>query len=419
MKITIWGNGLSAWTAAAALAQNGNQIIIVPTIGNVQSSEFKASNEPGLQQLIEEESQQNRLTQGTEEAGLANSIHFFALNPDQLPMAITLTAELSKRHPSQLLIINQSHFGIGSSDKLQQQLDEHADQCVAYLPDMLAEGSALKDFTKPENLIIGTTHDWALLNLRAIMRPFSKHLKQWLIMTGREAEFTKFANTGMLALRLGYINELANLAEKLGVDIETIRNAMITDPRIGPHYLNPGCGFGGQHFQQYIEALADLLEEARRSRLLETVLEENEKQKEQPFRKLWRHYNCNLQGLTITLWGLSFKPGTASIENAPSLKIIETLLAQDCTLQLHDPEANANIRQHFGERPQVKYFDNNYDALRNSDALLLLTEWNEYSSPDYDQVLSLMRQPLIIDGRNIFDKELLKQLGFTYYGTGR
>ncbi|EAR59943.1 nucleotide sugar dehydrogenase [Neptuniibacter caesariensis] len=423
MKVTIWGNELLAWTAAAALAESGNHVLLVTNeheVPNEAETEFKVSNEPGLEQLITDSKACGRLKVGSDEEGVIHaSNHILALNPDQFVTAERLVARLSQTHSSNLLIINQSNFGVGSSDRLQSQIGEANNQVICYIPDMLAEGSALQDYKWPQTYIIGCTNDWAMLNIKALFRPFSQAVKQWMIMTAKEAEFTKFANTGMLALRLGYINELANLADQLEVDIEVIREAMVTDPRIGPHYLHPGCGFGGLHFQQYIEALSELMSEARNSKLLDTVLTENEKQKEQPFRKLWRHYDCDLENRVVTIWGLSFKPGTASIDNAPSLKVINTLLAQNCRVQVHDPEAMGNIREHFGEQPNLAYFDNGYDSLKKSDGLLLLTDWPEYWSPDYDEILNQMKYPLIIDGRNIFDKEMLESLGFIYYGVGR
>ncbi|PIE25441.1 MAG: 4-coumarate--CoA ligase [Neptuniibacter caesariensis] len=423
MKITIWGNELLAWTAAAALAESGNHVLLVTyehELPHEAEIEFKVSNEPGLENLIVEGKNNGRIKIGTDQEGILHgSIHVLALNPDQYETAELLVCRLKQQHPANLLIINQTNFGVGSSDKLQNQLDTDENQVVNYIPDMLAEGSALQNFKYPTTLIVGCTNDWAMLNIKALMRPFNQAIKQWMIMSPREAEFTKFASTGMLALRLGYINELANLADQLQVDIEVIREAMGTDPRIGSHYLHPGCGFGGLHFQQYIEALSDLMSETRNSKLLDTVLIENEKQKEQPFRKLWRYYDCNLKGKTVTLWGLSFKPGTASIDNAPSLKVINTLLAQGCTIQLHDPEAMTNIREHFGEQRNLRYCANSYTALKGSDGLLLLTDWPEYWSPDYNEMLNQMKNPLIIDGRNIFDKEMLQSLGFTYFGVGR
>lgn len=421
MQITIWGNELLAWTSAAALAESGNDVTIVAhTQQEETEAEFKVSNEPELEQLIQKELKSGRLTISTEQEGISHATnHILALNPDQYATAETLVNRLKDKYASNLLIINQSNFGVGSSDQLQNHLNLDDNQVITYIPDMLSEGSALKDYKSPETIIAGCSSEWAMVNIRALLRPFCQTLKQWLTMTPTEAEFTKFANTGMLALRLGYINELANLAAQLNVDIEVIRQGMISDPRIGPHYLNPGCGFGGLHFQQYIEGLSALMSEARNSKLLDTVLIENEKQKEHPFRKLWRYYACDLQGKTISLWGLSFKPGTASIDNAPSLKVISSLLAQGCKVQVHDPEAMDNIKEHFSKEEGISFFNNRYDALQSSDALLLLTEWPEYWSPEYKDMLKRMHHPLIIDGRNIFEKELLESLGFTYYGVGR
>lgn len=421
MQITIWGNELLAWTSAPALAESGNDVTIVAhTQQEETEAEFKVSNEPELEQLIQKELKSGRLTISTEQEGISHATnHILALNPDQYATAETLVNRLKDKYASNLLIINQSNFGVGSSDQLQNHLNLDDNQVITYIPDMLSEGSALKDYKSPETIIAGCSSEWAMVNIRALLRPFCQTLKQWLTMTPTEAEFTKFANTGMLALRLGYINELANLADQLNVDIEVIRQGMISDPRIGPHYLNPGCGFGGLHFQQYIEGLSALMSEARNSKLLDTVLIENEKQKEHPFRKLWRYYACDLQGKTISLWGLSFKPGTASIDNAPSLKVISSLLAQGCKVQVHDPEAMDNIKEHFSKEEGISFFNNRYDALQSSDALLLLTEWPEYWSPEYKDMLKRMHHPLIIDGRNIFEKELLESLGFTYYGVGR
>lgn len=421
MKISIWGNELPAWTAAAALAESGNQICIVTGDEHHPSEmEFKVSNEPGLQQLIDEELASGRLIVASATNALSHSpYHIFALKPDELDIAESLTKQLATIYSSNLLIINQSNFGLGNSERLQQLLDENHDQVVTYIPDMLAEGSALKNFKHQESLIIGCQNDWAMLTIKAMLRPFTQTAKQWLVMSTKEAEFTKLANTGMLALRLGYINELANLADQLNVDIEVIRSALMSDPRIGPHYLQPGCGFGGLHFQQYLAAFSELMTETRNSKLLDTVLSENEKQKEQPFRKLWRYYSCDLSNKCITIWGLSFKPGTASIDNAPSLKIIETLFAQNCEIKVHDPAALKNIQEHFGHHHNIGCYEDCYEALTGSDGLLVLTEWPEYWSPDYTTMLEKMSHPLLIDGRNIFDKELLKSLGFVYSGVGR
>ncbi len=419
MKITVWGNDLPAWTSAAALAESGNDVCLTTDLTD-DNHVFNPGNEPGLHKLIQDGLASKRLFTGGTTAGTKHgNVHFLAIGPQNLKLAQSLVEKLGKAHSHDLLIINQSNFGVGTTDKLQLTLDAKKNQVIVYIPDMLSEGSALKNFKSPATLIVGNDNTWALDRLKTVMRPFSHNLKKIISMTRKEAEFTKFANTGMLALRLGYINELANLADQLNVDIEVIREGMGSDPRIGPHYLNPGCGFGGLHFQQYIAAFANLLETNRNSKLLDTVLTENEKQKELPFRKLWQHYNCQLAGKTIALWGLSFKSGTASIDNAPSLNIIASLLAQGCSIKAHDPQANKNIADYFNNRPELSLHTDSYNAAQDADALILLTEWPEYHSVDFERLAQTMRQPLIIDGRNIYDKNYLQSLSFTYYGIGR
>jgi UDPglucose 6-dehydrogenase len=223
----------------------------------------------------------------------------------------------------------------------------------------------------------------------------------------------------MLALRIGYINELANLGDQLGVDIDEIRQAMGADPRIGRHHLSPGCGFGGNTFPQTLNSLAQLLSRRSESTLMQTVLNQNEKQKELPFRKLWTHFQADIHGRKFAIWGASFKPGTASIDGAPSLKTIEAIIAQEAEVRIHDPEANGNIHHVYHDNPQVKTISGKYDALKNVDAMLLLTEWPEYWSPDFEVMKKQMKSPVIVDGRNVYNREQIESLGFTYYSIGR
>lgn len=239
------------------------------------------------------------------------------------------------------------------------------------------------------------------------------------LMSSREAEFTKFAVTGMLAIRLGYVNELANLADQLGVDISVVQEGMGADSRIGAHYLSPGCGFGGQNFHAYVSKFSGIFQEQQQQSLLKAVVDENEVQKEVLFIKLWRYYDGDLAGKVIAIWGASFKPGAASIDNAPSLKIIDALISQGARVAVHDPEALPNLREHYGDEPLISYNANPMDAVIGADGLLLVTEWPLYWSPDYKKLLDELRSPLIIDGRNIFDKESMEQHGFTYMGVGR
>lgn len=420
MKIAIWGDELAAWVAAACLARQGNQVMMVREAADDRliPDESSIRHEPGLMQTLQQQQSNGHLLAVTAAEAQSAGIHWLAMSPGSLDLAEQQLTHLAQ-HSQQLLIINQSNFGLGASDKLSEQLDPSRPQALAYIPDTLQQGTALTQFSSPDSLIIGCEDQQALLTLRTLLKPFTEQIKQMLYMTAREAEFTKFAINGMLALRLGFINELANLADQVDVDIELVRQGMGSDDRIGQHYLNPGCGFGGQHFTQYIESLAALMSDKRRSTLLETVLSENEKQKELPFRKLWQHYRFDLRQRIITLWGVAFKPGITSTDNAPALRIIDALLAQGARIRLHDPEALPEIKLRYGDHPQLTYCQDPYAALDNSDALLLITEWSRYASPDYQQIRERMAQPLIIDGRNLWEPEYLRQQGFIYHGVGR
>lgn len=417
MKICVWGEELAAWIAAAQFAGFGNDVIKAGS----EMAPADSSNrvEPGLMEQLQHSIDAGKLVSNEQEDPFSADIHWLAIGPGELEAATEIVARIAAVHNGQVLVINQSNLGSGASDQLQQRLDAERDQHVIYLPDMLQAGQAMRQFSNPDVLLVGCEHEAARIMFAALMRPFTREGTELRMMTRREAEFTKFAITGMLALRLGYINELATLADHVGVDIETVRDGMSTDPRVGPHYLAPGCGFGGQHFTQYIEGLAGLLSKTRGSTLLETVLTQNEQHKELPFRKLWQHFHCDLSGRRIAVWGLAFKPGVTTIDGAPSLKTVDALLAQGAIIQLHDPEALEEFRFHYGESEQLVYCDEPYDAVNNADALLLLTAWPEYWSPNYTELHRLMKDPVIIDGRNVYDPQLLHDLGFTYYGVGR
>ena len=423
MRIAIWGNELIAWTAAAAFAEFGNQVHFnqslheSKTLGEQAELNTILHNEPGLLTHIKRQYDKGTIVFGEPNQALDSSIHILALAPDSLDHAKEIVAAASKHLPDSLLVINYSTFGLGASEQLSQQLNEH--QHLVYIPDSLSEGQAYSNFTQPSTLIIGSQNKQPIDRVNALYKPFMRDINELLLVELREAEFVKFAVNGMLALRLGYINELANLADQLEIDIDTIISGMGSDHRIGKHYLAPGCGFGGAHFSQTIEHMAKLLKTKRNSIILDTLLKENNKQKTRPFRKLWQHYKTDIRGKHIAVWGLSFKPNTASIQNAPSIDVIETLLAQGCYVHAHDPKALLNFSQRFPADGHISYYDSPLDAVRNCDALILLTEWNEYWSPDFDQMYRTMKTPLIIDGRNIFDKTLLSRIGFTYYGMGR
>jgi UDPglucose 6-dehydrogenase len=422
MKIAVWGNELTAWVTAGAFAANGNDVNFVSHSKITDPITLMGSsirNEPGLRDLVCEEFDKKRLRFVQTRTALGIQTHILSMNPSEFEQAHDIVAKLAGKAEGPLLIINQSHFGVGATDKLQALLNRRQKQFVAYFAENISEGEALERIRHPKTLILGCDDDAASLTIQSLFRPFATRLENLFVMSPREAEFCKLSIIGMLALRIGYINELANVGEQLGVDIDVIRRAMGADPRIGRHHLAPGAGFGGNTFPQTLDSLAQLLSAKSESTLMHTVLRQNEKQKELPFRKLWQHYKADLHERKIAIWGASFKPGSASLDAAPSLKVIDAIVAQDAEVRVHDPEALENVQHIYHDNPHVKTINGKYDTLKNVDALLLLTEWAEYWSPDFELMLKQMKSPVIIDGRNVYNRKQIESLGFTYYSIGR
>jgi len=413
MKISVWGSELPAWVAAGCLAEAGHQVCFSPR------SNSNHQDEPGLSELIEQQLAAGQLLLSSPQvAPLDAQIHWIAMAPEQQPEALALIERISaSSEQDTCLVINQSLFSLGGSEQLAEQLSQPGHQLV-FLADTLSQGQAVENFKQPASYSIGFANGWALETTQELMKPFfatSKGSHTTLL----EAEFAKYASVGMLAMRLGYINQLANLADKSGVDIVKVCQAMGNDPRIGSHYLTPGCGFGGKGFTQGIEQLATMLKHSQRSALLEAVLEENEQHKEAPFRKLWQHFECDLNGLNIAIWGAAFKAGTASIDNSPSLPTIEAILAQRASVQIHDPQALPNLSKRLGPRTNLSLHPDAYSALQGVDALLVLTDWPEYQQLDFKRIKAMMNQPVIIDGRNLYKRADLEAKGISYYAIGR
>ncbi len=425
MRMSIWGSEICGLVAAACFARAGNNVRLVidnPERGLESLSQQSLDTEPGLKRILDEQIVAGRISLSNKKEAMQEKLHLLAYRPNGKHKAEALAEKLADIHSGAILLITQSNFGIGACDELQKKLDESANQVVSYVPENLPQGRGIDTFESPNNLIIGCENVWAVGILRGLFRPFLQNGNgQITTMTRTEAEFSKFAVTGMLALRLSYINELANLADNLNADIEVIRDAMAMDPRIGRDYLQPGCGFGGLSFSQYLSGLAETLSAERNSTILMGVLENNEVQKETPFRKLWRHYDGELAGKTITIWGTSFKPETSSMDNAPSILVIKALLAQQVSVKVHDPEALETCRSIFSDIDDsglISYEASAYDALEGSHGLLILTHWQEYWSPDFERMKQLMENRLIIDGRNLYDRQLIESIGFTYHGIG-
>ena len=419
MNICIYGSSLSAWVAATCLAKVGNEVVIDEVMGDSKQAITEVSvirDEPGLLTEVLCQIKEGRLSRRQQHTKVTADVHWLALQPNEQQLAERVMDDL-RLNGTGVLVVNQCNFNVGATEGLQSSLGMDGD--VVYIPDNLQEGLALNGFMRPSRITLGIDKEAAVDKTKALLQPFSSDIDCLQLMSSREAEFTKFAITGMLALRIGYINELANLADLLQVDISIVQEGMGADPRIGNHYLSPGCGFGGQNFDAYVQKFSGILKKERQQSLLKTVIEENEVQKELLFRKLWQHYQGKLAGKVVALWGASFKPGTGNIDNAPSIKIIDALIAQGVQVNVHDPEALEHLMKHYGDHSLINYAENHLTAAEGADAVLLVTEWPIYKSPDYKRLVELMRSPLLIDGRNMLDKKQARQHGFTYLGVGR
>jgi UDPglucose 6-dehydrogenase len=429
MHLDVYGDTLTALVTAAALSSTGHVVTLRVPSGQV-ADELDAHRmpyqEPGLEALLDEQQKAGRLLTGSADEMPHDRVEavFLALSPADQSFAEFIIDQLAARREHSWLVVNQSNFPVGTTEQLQARLrdgaDPGVDRAVICLPEMLQEGAALQSFMRPAHILVGCDSDWAELHIREMLRPYNRVRDNMRLLLPREAEFTKLAINGMLATRLGFMNDMASLADALHVDIEQVRVGMGADPRIGESYLYPGCGFGGLNFSRNVMSLADTLQASGvGSELLEQVLLINERQKEVLFRKLWQHYRTDLRGKTVTLWGAAFKPGTGRIDNAPSLKLLDALWAQDVTVRIHDPRALPTLLEHYGERPDMVLCEDPYEAAKGADALMLVTEWKDYWSPDYPRLRALMAQPVVLDGRNILDPEFVRSSGFVYYGIGR
>lgn len=428
MHLVVAGSSLCAQVTAAALASTGHEVLLyVDEARHLHSLEQGNSlwREPGLDAFLSEQLNSGRLTVSLNYKPSNNPQRIFlAMAPNQQDEAALLIQKLAKVPEADVLLINQSTFPVGTTEYLEALLQtsgsSSAKRFAVSLPDLMQEGSAIAGFTRPNHLLLGSSSDWAEAEVREILRPFNRRRDNLMVMTPREAEFTKLAITGMLATRLSFMNDMANLADSLQIDIEKVRQGVGSDQRIGEHYLYPGCGFGGLSFSRDVMSLAHSLESSGvGSDLLEEVLSINERQKELLFRKLWNYFKTDLKGRTFAIWGAAFKPGSDRIDNAPVLRLLQALWAQGAKVKIHDPKAMPALSDWAGKRDDLKLCETPYVALKEADALLLVTEWKAYWTPDFEEIKNSLKQPVILDGRNIYDPAYVRSLGFTYFGVGR
>ena len=419
MKIAVFGTTLHAGVMAALLAEYGNQIYWCTCVSCEEDISVLTYQDQEVNNYLNKQRKAGFLIESPfSEIPLDIEVYLFCFSPTQMELALKTVQKLSERpivHPR--LMINGSTFGLHGTEKLKQHLPK--DEWV-YFPDVIQEGNAINSVLNVKHVIVGVESRNASETMQELLRPFFQFSYQYLFMPILDAEFTKLSISGMLATRISYMNDLAMVAEKLGIDIANVKHGIAADTRIGAAYLSPGVGFGGENFSHDILTLSSTVSETgTKSRLLEQVWAINEQQKEILFRKLWNYYHCSLNGKTVAIWGASFKENTSNIHNSPIHILLAALWAQGVIVRLHDPQALDEIAATYGPREDLILCTDQYEAAQNAHALCLVTAWKQYWSPDFKQLQQLMKHPLILDGRNIYDPAYVKAKGFAYEGVGR
>ncbi len=419
MKIAVFGTTLHAGVMAALLAEYGNQIYWCTSVTCEENISVLSYQDQEVNHYLNKQRKAGFLTESPfSQIPLDVEVYLFCFSPTQIDLALKTVEKLSERpivHPK--LMVNGSTFGLHGTEKLKQYLPK--DEWV-YFPDVIQEGNAINSVLNVKHVIVGVESSYAQDIMQELLRPFFRFSYQYLFMPILDAEFTKLSISGMLATRISYMNDLALVAEKLGIDIANVKHGIAADTRIGAAYLSAGVGFGGENFSHDILTLSSTVSETgAKSRLLEQVWAINEQQKEILFRKLWNYYHCDLSGKTVAIWGASFKENTPSTHNSPIHILLVALWAQGVKVRLHDPQALDEIATTYGDREDLVLCADQYEAVQGAHALCLVTAWKQYWSPDFKQLQQLMQHPLILDGRNIYDPAYVKAKGFAYEGVGR
>lgn len=434
MNLAVIGTGYVGLVAGACFAESGNHVTCVDVDENKVSRLNRGDipiYEPNLEPIVKRNVREGRLsfTTDIQSAVVSSSIVFLAVGT---PPKATGEADLSqvkaaaqsigKAMNGFKLVVIKSTVPIGTSDMVRETIANETTQPFEMVanPEFLKEGAAVEDFLKPDRVIVGTTSGKARDMMGDLYAPFVRTGNPIYFMDVRSAELTKYAANAMLALRISFMNELARLAEVLGADIGEVRRGIGSDQRIGKQFLFPGVGYGGSCFPKDVKALINTgLQHGSPLSILEAVDKVNNAQKEILFHKISRHFGGDLSGKTVAIWGLAFKPNTDDMREAPSLTLIESLLAAGVHVRAFDPVAQPIAEDLLKARPNLTFAVTNYEAVAGADALAIVTEWAEFRQPDFDKIIHLMRTPVLFDGRNIYSPEKMHQLGFTYYSIGR
>jgi len=439
MRVSIVGSGYVGLVSGAGLSDVGHHVVCM----DIDESRIEGLKngivpifEPGLEEMLNSNFSQGRLefTHSITHAVRHAEILFIAVGtpPDEdgsadLSHVLAVAASVGEHLEKPLLVVVKSTVPVGTCEKVKKtlaaKLQERGvdlDFSVASNPEFLKEGAAIGDFMKPDRIVVGVDNRQAESLLRELYAPFNRNHEKLLCMDVRSSELTKYAANAMLATKISLMNELSNVAAHVGADIEHVRNGIGSDPRIGYSFIYPGAGYGGSCFPKDVRALEHTARSnGYEAELLRAVESVNNRQKHKPFELLSRHFGGKLEGLNVALWGLSFKPNTDDMREAPSLYLVNSILKAGGSVTAHDPEAGDEALRLFGHRPGFRVIDDPYAAADAADALVLITEWKLYWAPDFDRLSREMKQAVIVDGRNIWSPEVVRRRGITYYSIGR
>lgn len=433
MNIAIVGTGYVGLVSGTCFAETGNNVVCIDIdekkVLRMQNGEVPIY-EPGLEVLFERNTKQGRLSFTTDLAeGIKNAEIIFLALPTppgadgsaDLKYVLKVAEDLSHIITDYKVIVDKSTVPVGTADKVYGRLAANLDESffdVVSNPEFLREGVAVDDFMRPERVVIGTSSSKAKKVMERLYNPFVRQGNPVIFMDKKSAEMTKYAANSFLATKITFMNEVANLCEKVGANVDMVRKGIGSDSRIGKRFLFPGVGYGGSCFPKDVKALAKTAQENNCDfRILQSVMDVNEDQKSILSRRIKNYFGESIANKTIGIWGLAFKPNTDDIREAPALTIIDELLKAGAQIKAFDPEAMENVKALMGDK--IILCDNQYDAIEGTDALAVVTEWNVFRTPDYDRIMSSLREPVVFDGRNVFDPVDMKERGFVYSSIGR
>lgn len=432
MKLCVVGTGYVGLVAGTCFAESGNDVVCVDIdaekVSRLQQG-ITPIYEPGLEELIKRNIAEGRLsfTTSLTDAVRQSVVCFIAVGTPQgedgsadLAAVIRVAAEIGGAMDGYRVIVDKSTVPVGTAARVRQVVASRTSHPfdVVSNPEFLKEGAAVEDFMKPDRVIIGSGSQRAVEFMKELYSPFVRTEHPIVVMSPESAEMSKYAANAMLAARISLMNEFANLCERVGADVDDVRRGVGFDRRIGHHFLFPGVGYGGSCFPKDVKAVIRSAEQYDLDfRMLRAADEVNERQKRTLVDKVMHHFGEYLLGMRFAVWGLAFKPRTDDMREAPAVTVIEALLKAGAEVHAHDPEALNEARRIFGDRVHLHRV--NYDALDGADALLVITEWNEFRRPDFERMKQLMKRPVIFDGRNVYEPSVMRQLGFTYYSVGR